>query len=1367
MTKSKTFLGLSLAIPPVFSPRSWVRVHAPHGPPTPDTHARTAFAFTAQCVARSGPTCTLPPTTYQLQAYAKRLSLTPAGLRWCGLCAGQSCANPPAPGNGTRGSGGGSCDITSLADGATCTITCNDGYSKAGGANKKHKCTSGSLTLARCDENVCACTNGVGDRNGACNQHEASECASCNVGYRLSSDNTSCAENTCTCTTGGASSGTRANKDTTIKCTTHGANICAACKSAYDHNSTAATCTIKKCTCTNGVGTTGANCNVTGTHICKSCSSGYTLSSTTKKCELNKCACSDGNGTTGTECSSHGAQVCASCSEKFWMTSEKKCEACTNCQSGKFESSSCETAKDASCASCTPVKNAKQDTQVNCTKASDSQIATCATEFKLTDNKLGDKADVCTACANCTAGKYKASACQGTADTVCNTCTAVANAHDTAKLTCTTSSDSQIDQCKDGYDLIQSSQQQKADVCTLRQCTCNCAADSGCNGVSKGQPIGVAANGTACKEKGKFLCTKCTAPSYTLNTGNKQCEPKSCTCENGSPATGTDCKSQGQAKCASCKSGYTVSSDKSKCEPNACKKGAQASMQFNITTDNVTLQTDLSSGGTRKVDCINWHKGYRGEIPVACKLGTLSLNWTHSCQWYNPCSKDEDKDCSGEGHICTHTGPGQHECSCSSNRFGDGKKNGTSCTQCQDNSATVVGESNKEQPACKCNEGYSASGKECKPLPCPTNSTGSGGPGANACACSASFYKIGDGPVWLETKKFATDGCKACSPLENMPADATIRCTGANDSTVDKCKTGFYLAKQNTTCEPNQCKCANGNGTTNVACPDLEKATCASCDTGYYLENKACKKNNCECSGGVAAQGSLCWGDGKDVCVKCTSDAQHLEEQADLQVFCKANACKCQKGTAASGSACKEHEGRICSSCDVGFKLNQTTKSCVPNMCKCENGTPKRGDDEDSEYRCGADGSAGCKKCDSGYSLSSDKAQCNSNKCKCSNGQTVNGTDCKTDGLEHCSKCNDGYFFVAEGSAIKCNQCSTCSKGQYKSGGCSGNKTTECSNCTAVKFASNVSKIECTSASNSRLVSDSKCADTFVYNQAGNADVCECKPGQSVADGTCVTNQCSCLNGKSVNAGINCTKHLANECTKCDTDYILSNRNCVSKCNCQNGKTTQACKTAKFDSCATCNTGNFLQGSRLFLRFDQKSCVPCAKNVTCPVGRGLLPCSDKNDEVCQNCTERKTFSNGTGSGQCQTCSGNCDNGFYLSENCTVKADRKCTACPLPKGAKSGNNGVVYICKNGKEPATAAAPYKAKLELEGDVATLNGNENARKEFEKKFAEDLANHLKAAGLDIDPSKIKILSINVSAVVPIHVSQPQSLNTHTVLV
>ena len=31
----------------------------------------------------------------------------------------------------------------------------------------------------------------------------------------------------------------------------------------------------------------------------------------------------------------------------------------------------------------------------------------------------------------------------------------------------------------------------------------------------------------------------------------------------------------------------------------------------------------------------------------------------------------------------------------------------------------MVGESNKDQSACKCNEGYSASGKECKPLPCP------------------------------------------------------------------------------------------------------------------------------------------------------------------------------------------------------------------------------------------------------------------------------------------------------------------------------------------------------------------------------------------------------------------------------------------------------------------------------------------------------------------------------------------------------------------------------------------------------------------------------------------------------------------------
>ena len=162
---------------------------------------------------------------------------------------------------------------------------------------------------------------------------------------------------------------------------------------------------------------------------------------------------------------------------------------------------------------------------------------------------------------------------------MCTTCSKVANSKDDATATCTNATDSQVDACKDGYDMIDGAGAGKADQCVPKKCTCTCTADGGCNGVSKADSIGTAATTTSCPKTGSFACINCTATSYTLNSGTKQCEANECSCDNGVAATGSACTSQGGAICKACSTGYSLSNEKT-CTPNSCKQGATASMTF-------------------------------------------------------------------------------------------------------------------------------------------------------------------------------------------------------------------------------------------------------------------------------------------------------------------------------------------------------------------------------------------------------------------------------------------------------------------------------------------------------------------------------------------------------------------------------------------------------------------------------------------------------------------------------------------------------------------------------------------------------------------------------------------------------------------
>ena len=208
----------------------------------------------------------------------------------------------------SNGASGPSCTAT-LADGATCTPTCNTGYTLSGARS----CSSGTLTdTAVCNGNSCDASGAVG--NGALNDcsstlaHGAACTPTCNTGYTLSG--------TRSCTAGALTDTVVCNPD---PCDASGA-------------------------ISNGVA--GSGCTSTlahGSSCTPTCNSGYTLSGTrscsagtltnTAACNGNSCDASGAvaNGALN-DCTStlaHGASCTPTCNTGYTRSGTRSCAAGT------------------------------------------------------------------------------------------------------------------------------------------------------------------------------------------------------------------------------------------------------------------------------------------------------------------------------------------------------------------------------------------------------------------------------------------------------------------------------------------------------------------------------------------------------------------------------------------------------------------------------------------------------------------------------------------------------------------------------------------------------------------------------------------------------------------------------------------------------------------------------------------------------------------------------------------------------------------------------------------------------------------------------------------------------------------------------
>ena len=205
-----------------------------------------------------------------------------------------------------------------------------------------------------------------------------------------------------------------------VKCTSHAGVHCLKCNDGYDLKEKR--CVIKVCKCTSGQGATGSSCPKAGNSVCASCKDGYHLNAGTKACDVNQCSCQNGVGAKGAECTKRGSSGN--------VTSLHGSAKCVSCSSKFF-------------------------------------LANAA----------------CSTCSTCKSGKYQASACAKTADTVCATCSPVQNGAAGANVTCTSASDSQIASCASSYYLVK--EKGKADTCVkCKRCRTGSYYGSRCSGAA-------------------------------------------------------------------------------------------------------------------------------------------------------------------------------------------------------------------------------------------------------------------------------------------------------------------------------------------------------------------------------------------------------------------------------------------------------------------------------------------------------------------------------------------------------------------------------------------------------------------------------------------------------------------------------------------------------------------------------------------------------------------------------------------------------------------------------------------------------------------------------------------------------------------
>jgi hypothetical protein len=520
---------------------------------------------------------------------------------------------------------------------------------------------------------------------------------------------------------------------------------------------------------------------------------------------------------------------------------------CTICPPGTVAASS----GSSGCASCLSGTFASSSGSSSCTAC---PIAT----FTAASGQSG-----CAGCTLCVAGQYVFSACNAKSNTVCVSCTSIANCAMTP--TCSSASNSQCSTCAAGF-FLQNNACVACTTCTngiqYETGACTSASNRQCATCTNTCPTGSALQG-ACSGTANPSCVRCAVGSYKTLADGSPCLPCTTTCNPGYQLQAI-CSSSINSVCTDCPSGsYKALADSSACSPCTvkCAPGFQLNQLCTATVNPQCVPCLVGSykalpDGSACLPCTNaCVPGYQLNQPCSAAVnpqcvpclagsykalpdGSACLPCANTCapgyQLNQPCSATVNP-------VCTLCASGTYKmfndgsaCLPCNNNCGPGSYldslctpiNNPACSKCPVNTANPNDFSVFNTDCITCPKGSISVAGSASCLQCPLGSATFGN--SNCTSCSPGTYADNIGSI----------SCKLC-PVGKANANTAAN----NSSACVTCLPGYTALAGSERCSPCRMGTYENGLRSCLACPGgtyndlLGQTVCTLCPAGSAHNN--------------------------------------------------------------------------------------------------------------------------------------------------------------------------------------------------------------------------------------------------------------------------------------------------------------------------------------------------------------------------------------------------------------------------------------------------------------------------------------------------------------------------------------------------